>query len=150
LNHYDRARERFYQLALTRFGGGSTLAKLGEGGCSGVGIRAVIEDAIQQCGSKEEVSQLSRLVSDSETNTMLAEQAATCPMDNAEMLEECFSVDIEKNDDGMIVLTVIPVQLEGYSPQNRIRICLTVYQEILSLGVDDVYCLSVNDPFVMR
>jgi DNA mismatch repair protein MLH1 len=125
LNHYDCSREMFYQLALTQFGGGSALAKLGEGGCGGVDIRAVIaqavqlEDAIQQCESEEEVSQLSGLLPVSETNTMLAGQAATCLMDKAEMLEEYFSVAIEQNDEGMIMLTGLPVLLEGYTPQKH-------------------------------
>jgi DNA mismatch repair protein MLH1 len=125
LNHYDCAREMFYQLALTQFGGGSALAKLGEGGCGGVDIRAVIaqavqlEDAIQQCDSEEEVSQLSGLLPVSETNTMLAEQATTCLEENADMLEEYFSVVIEKNDEDMIMLTGLPVLLEGYTPQTH-------------------------------
>lgn len=125
LNHYDCAREMFYQLALNQFGGGSTLAKLGEGGCGGVDVQAVIaqavqlEDALQQCDSEEEVSQLSGVLPVSETNTILAEQAATCLMDNAEMLEEYFSVAIEKNDVGKIMLTGLPVLLEGYTPQTH-------------------------------
>jgi hypothetical protein len=48
---------------------------------------------------------------------MLAKQAATSPIDNAEMLE--FSVAIEKNDEGMIMLTILSVLLEEYTPQNR-------------------------------
>lgn len=123
LNHYDCARELFYQLALTQFGGGSTLAKLGKGGCGGVDIRAVIaqavqlEDAIQQCTSEEEVSQLSGLLPVSETNKMLAEQASACLVAKAEMLYEYFSVVIEENDVGDIMLTGLPVLLEGYTPQ---------------------------------
>jgi DNA mismatch repair protein MLH1 len=125
LNHYDCAREMFYQLALTQFGGGSALAKLGEGGVGGVDIRAVIaqavqlEDAIQKCGSEEEVSQLSGLLPIGETNTMLAEQASACLVDNAEMLEEYFSVVIEIDDEDKIMLTGLPVLLVGYTPQTH-------------------------------
>jgi DNA mismatch repair protein MLH1 len=78
-----------------------------------------LEDAIQQSASEEEVSQLSGLLPISETNTMLAEQASACLVDNAEMLEEYFSVVIEIDDEDKIMLTGLPVLLEGYTPQTH-------------------------------
>jgi DNA mismatch repair protein MLH1 len=126
VNHYDCARELFYQLALTQFGGGSALAKLGEGGVGGVDIRAVaqavqLEDAIQQSASegRSESSCRDFFTPISETNTMLAEQASACLVDNAEMLEEYFSVVIEIDDEDKIMLTGLPVLLEGYTPQTH-------------------------------
>jgi len=126
LNHYECARELFYQLALMNFGGGSTLAKLGNGGCGGVDVQAVIAQVVQledelqnQTYDEGGLKQLAAggvLLPVCETNRMLAEQATACLMDNAEMLEEYFSVAIEKNDEDRIILTGLPVLLEGHTP----------------------------------
>lgn len=123
MNHYDCARQLFYQLALTSFGGGSPLAKLGDGGCGGVDVQSVIsqavqlEDDLQKQRGQDESSVADGLLAVSDTNQMLASQAAACLEDNAEMLEEYFNVVIERNDEGKIMLTGLPMLLEGYRPE---------------------------------
>ncbi|EEC49542.1 mutl-like protein 1 [Phaeodactylum tricornutum CCAP 1055/1] len=111
MNHLEFSRQMFYQLALDRFGGGMNLAELGEGGQGAVDIQVIIAQALQL----EEKTR--GLLTTSETNSALADQAATCLMDNSEMLEEYFSIAIEKDDLGRIMLKGLPVLLEGHCPQ---------------------------------
>jgi len=147
LNHYECARNLFYQLALYRFAEGSNAAKFQ----APVDIRDVIAQALefeermqQQRGGRrqsasghggvcEEDEGISRgstpegnvmttnhLLSVSDTNNVLAEQAGECLFQNAEMLEEYFAIRIEKNHDddgdGRIQLSGLPVLLDGYAP----------------------------------
>jgi DNA mismatch repair protein MLH1 len=123
MNHLEFSRQMFYQLALDRFGGGMNLAELGEGGQGAVDIQVIIAQALQleeKVRSEEgrhELQQTRGLLTTSETNSALADQAATCLMDNSEMLEEYFSIAIEKDDLGRIMLKGLPVLLEGHCPQ---------------------------------
>jgi DNA mismatch repair protein MLH1 len=61
----------------------------------------------------------------SETNRALAEQTAACLLEEADLLKEYFSIRIERQHDktgrrqagkGRIVLSGMPVLLEGYTP----------------------------------
>jgi DNA mismatch repair protein MLH1 len=132
MNHHDYAQELFYQLALNRFDGGCGLAKLPgdagraaseipSGGCAGIDIEAAIGQFVQieetlQHTSDVDVESLSIPLKVSETNQTLAGQAGACLLQHAEMLMEYFSISIEKDDEGKIRLTGLPVLLEGYEP----------------------------------
>jgi DNA mismatch repair protein MLH1 len=140
LNHLEMAKALFYQLALARFGGGSTkMAHLGNGG---VHIQSVIAQALQveddlvllleeeekQRGGADQDDDNnnnqertkewheSGLLQVSETNHKLAEQAAACLLDNADMLEEYLMIRIEKQNEEA-VLTGLPVLLDGHAPE---------------------------------
>jgi DNA mismatch repair ATPase MutL len=134
LNHMEMAKALFYQLALARFGGGSTrMAHLGNGGSGGVHIQSVIAQALQveddlvlleeekQRRDQEDDQEHTKwhesgLLEVSETNDKLAEQAATCLLDNADMLEEYLMIRIEKQNEEAI-LTGLPVLLDGHAPE---------------------------------
>ena len=143
LNHLELSKALFYQLALARFGGGSTtmMAHLGNGGSGGVHIQSVIAQALQVEDDLVLLDEKKRrgnhhqndddddddeehdakwhesgLLEVSETNHKLAEQAATCLLDNADMLEEYLMIRIEKQNDEAI-LTALPVLLDGHAPE---------------------------------
>jgi DNA mismatch repair protein MLH1 len=136
LNHLEMAKALFYQLALARFGGGSTkMALLGNGASGGVDIQSVIAQALQveddlvlfmeqekrgdQDDHHQEHTQRwheSGLLQVSETNHKLAEQAAACLLDNADMLEEYLMIRIEKQNE-QAILTGLPVLLDGHAPE---------------------------------
>jgi DNA mismatch repair protein MLH1 len=52
----------------------------------------------------------------SDTNERLARQVASCLLKNSEMLEEYFSISIEEDGDGKVVLAGLPVLLDGHAP----------------------------------
>jgi DNA mismatch repair protein MLH1 len=142
LNHYACAQQLFYQLALFRFGGGCGVATLGRprsdtrtatsgaGGQGddddndcGIDIAVLIgqfvqmEENLQHTDDADRTSLLDvRSIPVNETNQTLAEQATACLWQNAEMLLEYYSIRIEQNRNGGIVLTGLPVLLEGYEP----------------------------------
>jgi DNA mismatch repair protein MLH1 len=139
-NHLELGKELFYQLALARFGG-ATMAQLGDGG---VNVQTIIAQALQleddlillqeeerergdievtlQCQRRRQESGL--MLEVNQTNQNLAQQATTCLMDSAGMLEEYFKIRIERqehNDDDdenrQVVLTGLPVLLDGHAPE---------------------------------
>jgi len=120
------AEQLFYQLALLQFGGGAQLAQF-----VGIDVQHLIAQAVQLEEILEQqrlhprrvdLSEESRDVGDdalavSESNALLAEQAAQCLLDKSEMLKEYFNIAIERNqDDKRIYLSGLPVLLEGYTP----------------------------------
>mmetsp|Transcript_19814 Transcript_19814/g.30609 ORF Transcript_19814/g.30609 Transcript_19814/m.30609 type:complete len:852 (+) Transcript_19814:124-2679(+) len=122
-NHFEMARELFYQLALARFGGGANIGMLGTNG--GINVKSAIEQALQLEESIATAAAHSRPCSPSvgtlkvsEINSRLAEQATSCLFDNFEMLEEYFSMRLSrKTTESPVMLEALPVLLEGYSPQ---------------------------------
>jgi DNA mismatch repair protein MutL len=125
VNHSELARELFYQLALTRFGGFET-ACIGGGG---VIVKVLVEQALQleeaTASSKSaniESRQIGKIAID-EVNSTLAEQATQCLMDHAPMLGEYFSIRFEMKEhpenskkEKVFMLTGLPVLLDGHSP----------------------------------
>jgi DNA mismatch repair protein MLH1 len=126
VNHYDLARELFYQLALARFGE-PQIASLG----GRINVKVVLEQALQceeiastlldtQKDSGDENDTF--LLKVSETNSELAQQAADCLEDKAEMLKEYYGISLESccgtngSNDRELYLTGLPVLLEGYIP----------------------------------
>jgi DNA mismatch repair protein MutL len=161
LNHYEAAREMFYQLALLQFKGGARMANLGNikttndgeshdddkaSGCQAGGIDIVTviadlvenEDILGRLWHEDDDNVVKQTMATlmntagplrnvSETNRTLAEQAAACLLEEAELLQEYFSIRVEREHDdkskgrqdvhkGRIVLTGMPVLLQGYTP----------------------------------
>jgi DNA mismatch repair protein MLH1 len=122
LNHYRCAQELFYQLALTQFGGGAAVAKLGEGGYGCVDIQQVIaqavqfEECLQESDGDATITTDSDLLQVSETIMGLSKQATACLIEKAGMLKDYFSIVVETHTDGRALLTGLPVLLEGYVP----------------------------------
>jgi DNA mismatch repair protein MutL len=141
VNHYACAQQLFYQMALFRFGGGCGVATLGwphsnattatsadeglgdDSNDCGIDIAVLIgqfvqmEENLQHTNDADRKSLLDvRSIPVNETNQTLAEQATACLWQHAEMLLEYYSIRIEKNRHGGIVLTGLPVLLEGYEP----------------------------------
>lgn len=112
INHSLLARQLFYQLSLYHFGGTST-ADLKDA----VEIAVLISHGLQlEEDLREAVKTKGLLDSEpSETNQALANQAATCLFDNAEMLLEYFGLKIGKAK-GTVMLQGMPVLLEGHEP----------------------------------
>eukprot|EP00539_Tryblionella_compressa_P008523 CAMPEP_0178755392 /NCGR_PEP_ID=MMETSP0744-20121128/12696_1 /TAXON_ID=913974 /ORGANISM="Nitzschia punctata, Strain CCMP561" /LENGTH=340 /DNA_ID=CAMNT_0020409423 /DNA_START=201 /DNA_END=1223 /DNA_ORIENTATION=- len=162
INHMECAKELFYQLALARFGGGATMAQFGEaGGNGGIHIQTAIAQALQwedDLVLSEDRGELASLKANrgrstddidgngndhgllqvNETNHNLAHQVTSCLIDQADMLEEYFSIriertnpvddteddkkpspDISNNSENTLdaVLTGLPVLLDGHCPQ---------------------------------
>eukprot|EP00980_Cylindrotheca_fusiformis_P009681 scaffold2141_cov120-Cylindrotheca_fusiformis.AAC.16 len=124
INHVELAKILFYQLALARFGG-ATMAELGEGGSGGVNVQVVIAQALQvedDLALPHDPNVMKRLQSEKgllpvkEMNDKFAEEATSCLLENADMLEEYFSIRIEKDGDDAI-LTGLPVLLDGHAPE---------------------------------
>ena len=120
------AEQLFYQLALLQFGGGAQLAQF-----EGIDVQHLIGQAVQleeileqqrlhprRVDSSDELHDIGdHALTVSESNAMLAEQAAQCLVDKSEMLKEYFSIAIEQNQgDKRIYLSGLPVLLEGYTP----------------------------------
>jgi DNA mismatch repair protein MLH1 len=120
MNQYECFRELFYQLALNGFRGGCRLAKFATGSDgSALDIQALIEQCVQleeDMLHENDPSKLSLPLKVSETNQEFARQAAMCLHQHADMLLEYFSIDIKKDLDENIVLTGLPVLLEGFEP----------------------------------
>lgn len=124
INHVELAKMLFYQLALARFGG-ATMAALGEGGTGGVNVQLVIAQALQMEDNlalpktPSDIMQLHNeagLLPVKEMNDNFAQEATSCLLENADMLEEYFSIRIEKDGDEAI-LTGLPVLLDGHAPE---------------------------------
>jgi DNA mismatch repair protein MLH1 len=129
VNHYELAKELFYQLSVLRFGG-FRMAKLGT---EGVDVKCLIQQALQFedtlksfASSSESHLPAETNLSQDDVNSELAKQAAKCLFDNAEMLEEYFSIKfILKNEtqldsgEGVLLLTGLPIILDGHSPSRQ-------------------------------
>jgi len=133
INHRELARELFYQIALLKFNG-IPMAKLGGGG---VDVLAAIsqmlqfeEDLNSSSASKNGSLDESSTVKVNKTNADLARQATACLASKATMLEEYFSIKLEKvkvyTSNGQkqqqqsvtsLRVTGLPILLEGHSPQ---------------------------------
>jgi len=143
INHYELAKELFYQLSLARFGGGK-MAMLG----SPIHIQTVVSQALQ---CEDELALLrentkgepnnnnsittsdklsaSGMLEVNESNRNLAQHVTARLVESAAMLDEYFSIRIEsQNSDnnnsdsiddisGGAILTGLPVLLEGHVPQ---------------------------------
>lgn len=135
IHHMELAKQLFYQLALARFGG-ATMAQLGgSAGNGGINVHTVITQALQleddlvlstrnnpEQQRQDKLSAIESridLLDTNDTNKVLAEQATACLLDHADMLEEYFSIRIEKRTgpDSEVVLTALPVLLEGHTPE---------------------------------
>lgn len=141
INHYECLRELFYQLALNRFGSGESAVF--DNDCnidivSVIGQLIQVEETMRDFASidgkvaedKQIIDKTNNTANDvvvDETNQAVAEQAAECLLDNADMIREYFSIVIEKTEDTMrnesdingpkrIVLKSLPILLEGYQP----------------------------------
>ena len=124
VNHFELAKELFYQLALARFGGGAQLAHLGgSGGNGGIHIQTVIEQALQcedeltqqyekdresrQSGDTSNIENnnnnkrnnsdlsLSGMIEVNDSNRNLAQHVTARLVESASMLDEYFSIRIE-------------------------------------------------------
>jgi len=136
INHVQCAKELFYQLSLLRFAGTSRASL----GTKGIDVKQVIAQSLQ-CEDWLQESKLAAtsltpetqrdhdnvmpkghgysddMLPVSETNTTLADQAAACLLQNAEMLNEYFSIAIERcSETGAILLKALPILLDGFSP----------------------------------
>ena len=128
INHLELAKELFYQLALARFGG-APLAHLGD---EGIHIHTAIAQALQceddlatkydggkKCDSNTNINGVD-LLEVNDMNHNLAKQATMCLIEHADMLDEYFSIRIEKADRNNILdatLTGMPILLEGHCPE---------------------------------
>jgi DNA mismatch repair protein MLH1 len=125
LHHYDAARHLFYQLALLRFGGGAAVASFSQSG-STINVAAVVAECVQleetlrsdniaNIANTDNIATGAATTIISDTNAELAEQVAACLYEHAELLKEQCSIVLEKQDD-RVVLTGLPVLLDGYEP----------------------------------
>ncbi|VEU45332.1 unnamed protein product [Pseudo-nitzschia multistriata] len=106
INHFELAKELFYQLALARFNGGAKLARLGGGG---ICVQTVVAQALQhedeltlasstKATSKTSVNNgasCSDMLQVNDSNQNLAEHIAARLVESSAMLEEYFSIRIE-------------------------------------------------------
>ena len=116
INHFELAKELFYQLALARFRGGASLARLGGGG---IDIQTVVAQALQcedeltlRCAAKNTDGSNSNANDDNNTggndnpscggmfqvndpNQDLAQHVTARLVESSAMLEEYFSIRIE-------------------------------------------------------
>lgn len=110
-HHGKLAELLFQQLALIRFGGiqMAMLAKPVDVEFL-IGFCLELEEQLSNGAIDPEILEIS------ETNQQLARQASTCLLDHREMLEEHYSIGIEK-EAMKISLIGMPILLEGYIPQ---------------------------------
>jgi len=127
INHRELAREMFYQICLLKFNG-MPMAKLGVGG---VDVMAAISQTLQfeedlNSSSTSSASiNVNTKTTVNKTNLNLARQATACLLEKAPMLEEYFSIKLEKvqvyNKEKQKVtslrVTGLPILLDGHSPQ---------------------------------
>jgi len=129
VNHRILSREMFYQVALLKFNG-MPMAKLGGGG---VDVLAVIgqmlqfEEDLNSSTSASKNNPSSSAKKANKTNADLARQATACLAEKAPMLEEYFSIKLEKvkvysdrqkqKEVTSLRITGLPILLEGHSPQ---------------------------------
>lgn len=129
VNHYELAKELFYQLSVLRFGG-FKMAKLGT---EGVNVKLIIQQALQFEEASKSFTSLSEShssvdinFSQDDVNSELAKQATKCLFDNSEMLNEYFSIKFElknetqhESDEGALLLTGLPIILDGHTPSQH-------------------------------
>ena len=127
INHRELAREMFYQICLLKFNG-MPMAKLGGGG---VDVMAAISQTLQfeedlnSSSTSSTSMDCNTKVTVNKTNLNLARQATACLLEKAPMLEEYFSIKLEKvqvyNKEKQKVtslrITGLPILLDGHSPQ---------------------------------
>lgn len=130
INHRELAKEMFYQLALTRFGG-VPMADLG----NGVDVAVLVGQMLQfeenlHGDNRDNAAPAVGVAKVNRTNDQMAHQATTCLEEHAGMLEEYFSIRFEmrrvprpsKENRGKWIevdtlhLTGLPILLEGHSP----------------------------------
>ena len=127
INHRELSHEMFYQICLLKFNG-MPMAKLGGGG---VDVMAAISQTLQFEEDLNSSSTSSASINGNtkttvnKTNLNLARQATACLLEKASMLEEYFSIKLEKvqvyNKEKQKVtslrITGLPILLDGQSPQ---------------------------------
>jgi DNA mismatch repair protein MLH1 len=118
MNHYECAKELFYQLALTRFGvGGRATAQCR----NAIDVAAVVGHCVQleedlQRQPRTQPDDLSAVTLVSDINKAVGEQVAACLMDHAPMLNEYFSIVFQKDIKNRVVVTGLPVLLDRFEP----------------------------------
>ena len=125
INHRELACEMFYQVALMKFKG-MPMAKLGGGGVdimSAIGQRLQFEETTDSIDANEDCEQVP-LGKVSSANANLAYEATKCLAEKATMLEEYFSIKLEKRkvskkqrQVSSLFITGLPILLDGHVPQ---------------------------------
>ena len=125
INHRELACEMFYQVALMKFKG-MPMAKLGDGGVdimSAIGQRLQFEEMTDSIDANEDCEQVP-LGKVSSANANLAYEATKCLAEKATMLEEYFSIKLEKRkvskkqrQVSSLFITGLPILLDGHVPQ---------------------------------
>ena len=125
INHRELACEMFYQVALMKFKE-MPMARLGGDGVdvmSAIGHRLQFEEVADSIDANENAEKIpfSKV---SSANANLAQEAAECLAEKASMLEEYFSIKVEKRKVakvGKLVSKVfisgLPILLDGHVPQ---------------------------------
>ena len=139
VNHFEMAKELFYQLALARFGGGAQRAQLG----TEIHIQTVVaqalqcEDELALLREKEHENNdgsipsmpLSGMLEVNDSNRNLAQHVTARLVESAAMLDEYFSIRIESRNQTTegnnsidelsrgAILTGLPILLDGHCPQ---------------------------------
>ena len=121
INHVELAKRLFYQLALARFAEPIT-AQLGDSGVdiqSLIGETLQVEDQLAQDGTEgsQVLKEETGIVDVSQNNLQLAEQATSCLVDNAEMMNEYYGISIITDRNDKAILKGLPVLLDGHSPE---------------------------------
>lgn len=127
INHRELARETFYQIALLKFGS-VPMAKIGSGGVdvmSAISQWLQFEEDLNSLSSDKPKSEVA-LQKVNKTNADLARQATMCLAEKAPMLEEYFSIKLEKvkvySDKSKqkkvtsLRITGLPILLDGHNP----------------------------------
>lgn len=110
-HHGEAAKELFYQLVLNHFPGGATVAEVGP-----IDVYSVIANLMHMEGTMHSSAKCPSKLEISETTRVQAEQAATFLFQKEKTLRECFSIVVEQDAVGRIILKGLPVLLEGYTP----------------------------------
>jgi DNA mismatch repair protein MLH1 len=146
MNHYECAREMFYQIALNQFGNMNVAvtnpsSRVNTGinvdtTETGIDIEMIIgqyvqlEEILQQY--RTQISSSTDVCDDdatwstrfhppfqvTDTNQALAKQATVCLQQHAEMLKDYFSIQIHTIA-GKAYLTGLPILMEGYEPSTQ-------------------------------
>eukprot|EP00559_Dactyliosolen_fragilissimus_P008828 CAMPEP_0184857214 /NCGR_PEP_ID=MMETSP0580-20130426/2371_1 /TAXON_ID=1118495 /ORGANISM="Dactyliosolen fragilissimus" /LENGTH=871 /DNA_ID=CAMNT_0027352679 /DNA_START=548 /DNA_END=3163 /DNA_ORIENTATION=+ len=116
INHFDLAKQLFYQLALARFGG-ALKANLG---ANGVNVKEVIEHFLKvreslDLNAHNNEKAISKEKDNTDSQAAMARQATKLLYDHRNMLDEYFSIDL-KLEDNQVVLKSMPILLDGHSP----------------------------------
>ena len=136
MNHYECARELFYQIALNQFGtmNVATVSPCGKNDGGGIDIEMLIgqyvqlEELLQQhrtrMTSGNDTDDISTLFQPplkvTDTNQALAKQATACLVQHAEMLNDYYSIRIDTTGrHGKAQLTGLPILIEGYEPSSH-------------------------------